>query len=266
MRDDKQSVKEIIRHTLHVLGISKLLYFVRRVRGQKNLDLNVPRDLESAFEDIYKGDIWLVPDGESRSGDGSDLAATLRVVEPLQKVLGELQCKCLVDIGCGDFNWMRHVVANATFRYVGCDIAKIVVEENRKKYQNELVGFQHLNACEQPVPAGDVVICREVLFHLSFEDIARVIENVRSSSSAKYFLTTLDRSIWFNSNITSGDFRNINLLIRPFRLPEPIMTIADDGIRPGRVLAVWRTDQLPSLSQQANKRELSMKERLDRPA
>lgn len=265
MRDDRQSVKEVIRHALHVLGIGGVHQYVRRLRGDTNPDLSENPDLQSAFEGIYKNNIWLVKDGESKSGDGSDLAATRRVIEPLQKLLRELDCKCLVDLGCGDFNWMRLVVANAAFQYVGCDIAKSVVEQNTQKFQSDVVRFQHLNACEQELPAGDVVICREVLFHLSFEDIARVIENVRSSG-ATYFLTTLDKSIWFNSNIVSGDFRNINLLIRPFHLPEPIMTIADDGIRPGRVLAAWRISQLPAMPSRASKRKVAGKEPLERSA
>jgi 2-polyprenyl-3-methyl-5-hydroxy-6-metoxy-1,4-benzoquinol methylase len=243
MRDHRQSVKEVIRHVMHLPGLHRLYLLIKRLRGAKTRYLLEARNLESTFESIYKSDVWL--QGTSKSGPGSDFSATFRVIEPLKKLLRELQCKCLVDIGCGDFNWMQQVVANETFRYIGCDVVRSVIDENIERYQTETVTFRHLNACEEPIPSGDVIICREVLFHLSFDDIARLIKNVRSSSTASYFIATLDTSTWFNSNIQSGDFRFVNLLIRPFCFPKPLMTISDNAMRAGRTLAVWQISQLP---------------------
>jgi 2-polyprenyl-3-methyl-5-hydroxy-6-metoxy-1,4-benzoquinol methylase len=243
MRDHRQSVKEVIRHVMHFPGLDRLYLLIKRLRGAKIRHLLETRNLESTFESIYKSDFWL--QGTSKSGPGSDFFATCRVIEPLKKLLGELQCKCLVDIGCGDFNWMQQVLANGTFRYVGCDVVRSIIDDNVKKYQTERVTFKHLNACEEPIPSGDVIICREVLFHLSFDDIARLINNVRCFSTASYFIATLDTSTWFNSNIKSGDFRYVNLLIRPFGFPEPLMTISDNALRAGRTLAVWKISQLP---------------------
>ena len=55
--------------------------------------------------------------------------------------------------------------------YIGLDIVKEVIEENRQQYADEGIKFDHHNAVEDKLPeTSDIVLCREVLFHLSFED------------------------------------------------------------------------------------------------
>ncbi|WP_035722319.1 class I SAM-dependent methyltransferase [Bradyrhizobium sp. ARR65] len=238
-----RSIKEIVRHVMHVAGLGRLYRLVKALRGNKTLHLLGNHDLESAFSNIYQLDVWRGHQGTSRSGPGSDLLAACEIIEPLKGLLVELECTCLVDIGCGDFNWMQQVVARGTFRYIGCDIVRSIVDANLARHQTERVTFRHLNACEEPIPFGDVIICREVLFHLSLADISRLIRNVKSSPAA-YFIATLDTSTWFNSNIQSGDFRHINLLLKPFRFPIPLMAIPDFE---GRTLAVWQVNQIPTI-------------------
>jgi hypothetical protein len=83
------------------------------------------------------------------------------------------------------------------------------------------------------------VLCREVLFHLSFRDIARLIASVRASG-ARYLLATTNESIRTNYDIHSGEFREVNMARRPIRLGPALQSIPDDKVVPGRVLAVWR--------------------------
>lgn len=57
-------------------------------------------------------------------------------------------------------------------------------------------------------------------------------------------LLTSDSGIWFNAEIKTGDFRQINLLKPPYRLPQPYRVLRDDKVTAGRVLAVWRGSDL----------------------
>ena len=94
------------------------------------------------------------------------------------------------------------------------------------------------------LPDADVVLCREVLFHLSFRDGLAALANIRAAG--RWLLATSDTAIWFNSDVATGDFRRINLERAPYRLPRPRAVISDEGVCRGRVLALWPTSDLPT--------------------
>lgn len=64
-------------------------------------------------------------------------------------------------------------------------------------------------------------------------------------TSSRWLIATTDQSIWFNSDIETGDFRNINLERTPYNLPRAHEYIRDNSAFPGRVLGIWRTAALP---------------------
>jgi hypothetical protein len=70
------------------------------------------------------------------------------------------------------------------------------------------------------------------------------MRNIRAAGFG-HVLFTNDTSIWFNSDIRSGDFRRINLLRAPYSLPEAQRELRDDKVSAGRVLAVWPGSALP---------------------
>jgi hypothetical protein len=163
------------------------------------------------------------------------------VVEALPALLVRLGCETLLDVGCGDWNWMREV--RLPCDYVGIDIVPEVIEANRR-YERVGVAFEVGDAVEGPLPKADVVLCREVLFHLSFHDGMAALANIRAAGP--WLLATSDAGIWFNSDIATGDFRRINLERAPYRLPQPRAVIRDEGVSRGRVLALWAAADLPT--------------------
>jgi len=110
-----------------------------------------------------------------------------------------------------------------------------------KKYTSEFVEFMHLNAISQPLPVTDIVLCREVLFHLSLDDGLKMIQNIKKSS--KYLIATTS-DLWFNSDIRSGVFRNVNLCKVPYNFPTPLLLISDEDVSIGRSMGVWTTSSL----------------------
>lgn len=193
------------------------------------------------FRAIYRLGTWVCSkDQVSASGVGSETDATEYVVEVLPLLLRKLDAKTLLDVGCGDWNWMRHVALPC--QYIGIDIVSEVIESNRV-YERDGVKFQVANAIIDPLPTADVALCREILFHLSFDDANSVLANIRRS--ARWLLATTDERIWFNSNIMSGDFRPLNLRQSPFSLPPPSFSISDDAVFRGRVLGLWPASDLP---------------------
>ncbi|MEH1056633.1 class I SAM-dependent methyltransferase [Micromonospora sp. CPCC 206171] len=234
---NKITIRELVRHGLHATSLDQLLL---RRRASRGLDVSYLRAgaRKEAFERIYRQGIWLVgPNRDCLSGAGSRLEATAVLQAELPKMIAQLGADSLLDVGCGDFTWMQHVQLGVP--YLGVDIVESVIEENRRRHGSPLREFRCVDAVTEPLPAADVVLCREVLFHLSLADATSLLSNVRASG-ARYLIATTDEATAFNADIRSGDFRVLNLRKRPFHLPAPMYEIRDDAVQHGRVMGVWR--------------------------
>lgn len=237
--------KEVSRDLIAKAGLGRLHLSVRKLRGQ-NVDHLYRQTLAERFSAIYENKVWL--NGRSSgslSGLGSDLASTNDVRGRLSDLLASLDTRSLLDVGCGDFTWMKEV--SFPFTYLGTDIVPEVIAANNAHYASDRRSFQVLDATSDPLPSAGAILCREVLFHLSFSDIGRLLRNVRRSY-ATFFIATNDNSLEYNADIRSGDFRLLNLHRTPFHLPAPHQSIPDTGVAEFRTLSVWRLSDLPDPS------------------
>ena len=77
--------------------------------------------------------------------------------------------------------------------------------------------FSHANICTDKLPACDLLIVRDCLFHLSYNDINLFLGNIKTCDY-KFLLTTthLIGELQQNNNIVTGDFREIDLFKAPF--------------------------------------------------
>lgn len=227
-----------LRHRL-VVVLQKILprdlFHFFYLRYQKLKFRNTPR--ADAFTHIYHTNEWA--SDESKSGTGSTLEATQTVRDGLAALIKELGVTTLIDAGCGDFNWMRHL-ADGSFHYTGIDIVAPLIAKNNKRYANEHRAFKVHDIVAAPCPTADLILCRDVLFHLSNRDARAALQNLIRSGS-KYLLTTTIPGTDKNRDIPSGSFRIINLRLPPFNLPQPIQTIPSG---PDRVLALWKISDL----------------------
>lgn len=180
------------------------------------LKLDEPED---RFTKIYNSNHW--NSLESRSGEGSTFENTQNIRERLPDLLKKYQINTLLDIPCGDFNWMRFVVESLSLKYIGGDIVKDLINKNNQFYSDTNIKFIHLDLTKGPLPTADLMLCRDCLFHLSYEDIKNTLE-VFLSSSIDYLLTTsnaaLDGPRLTNHNIDTGDMRNLDFFAPPFDL------------------------------------------------
>lgn len=237
-----------LRTTRHVLRAMvtkvRLSHLLRRLRGESLDHLNGSA-LQDRFAHIYKTRLWALGNPEvPGSGTGSTLDATASVRTKLPRLLKSIGTRSLLDVGCGDYNWMR-TVGLEDIDYIGVDIVPSLIDENQQKYGSDHIRFVQSNAVSEPLPAADTVLIREVLFHLSFEDAMAVLRNVLSQPR-DYLLVTTDNDIAFNVDIRSGDWRQLNLEAAPFKFPEPEHSIKESGA-PYRRLAAWKADALRPL-------------------
>ncbi len=174
-------------------------------------------DSESIFTQIYKKHYW---GGNSRSGPGSDLDQTQKIIEVLPKILKQVKAKSLLDIPCGDFNWQRHM-SLGSIDYVGADIVPQLIKTNSELFSNANRRFVKLDIRKDPLPKCDLLLCRDLFQHMSFENIRSAISNIKSCN-CKYILVSSQTNTKKNTDITTGGWRKINLLLPPFSFPEPL--------------------------------------------
>jgi hypothetical protein len=211
------------RDGLLALCISIVRYpfqFIKRKSYQKMLALGNPKD---KFSEIYKNNLW--SSSESLSGEGSEVAYT----EPLRKWLVSnilnLKVKDFVDAPCGDYNWMKLVTPKVDINYIGLDIVGSVISKNKLEYGSPKVDFRIANICEDVLPACDILMVRDCLFHLSNDDINNFLNNL-ARTDYKYLLTTTHKveREFKNLNIITGDFRIIDLFSEPFNFDPKLVS------------------------------------------
>lgn len=195
--------------------------------------------MKDIFTDIYLRNGW--GDFESVSGPGSNLSQTQIIREKLPDLIRKFSVKTFLDIPCGDFNWMQEVELDIDL-YIGADIVDEIVEINNLKYRNEHRYFTKLDLTQNPLPAVDLVFCRDCLVHLSLLDILKSLTNLKNSQS-KYLLTTTFTQIENNPDIVTGGWRPLNFQKKPFCFPEPLSMINENCPTEGfsdKSLGLWK--------------------------
>ena len=141
-----------------------------------------------------------------------------------------------------------HHVDLAGIRYLGGDIVPDLISANNSRYCRENVSFQVIDLIEGPVPKADVVFVRDCLVHLSNAHVASALRNICASESTWLLTTTFPES-GRNKDISTGQWRPIDLTKPPFSLPAPDQVIAEgqahlEGQAADKMLGLWRIDQL----------------------
>ena len=201
--------------------------------------------LDETFRRIYEDNHW---GAEQRSGAGASRGQTAMVLSELTALLRELHINVLLDVPCGDFSWMQHLAAHEV-SYIGGDIVSSVIEINNAHFGSSSRTFQVLDLTRDPLPAADLLLCRDCLVHLSFGDALAALANV-ARAPIKYFLTTTFPDCSRNDDIVTGDWRVTNLAVPPFNLPPPLRLICEqcseaNGLFADKSLALYRVEDLP---------------------
>jgi hypothetical protein len=207
------------------------------------LTRNHPPDV--VFSEIHRRKYW--SEGESVSGYGSTMESTANLRAQLQAFINARDIHSVFDAPCGDFHWMRHVVAEMDIAYRGVDIVPALISENIDRYARSNVCFSVSDITSEPFPRADLWICRDCLFHLSYADIARALRNFVASDIPYLLTTTYEGTGKFaNKDIHTGDFRRIDLFAAPFSFPATTLAQISDtppGDQP-RSMTAWTRQQI----------------------
>ncbi len=193
------------------------------------------------FEDFYVNKKWVVQ-GDSVSGDGSTISATVGIRLRLPDLARQLGIRSLVDAPCGDFLWMREICGGFE-RYVGIDIVPELVAVNNRLFASDRVSFVVADITADPLPPGDAVLCRDCFIHLSTALIWKALRNFKKAGY-RYVMLTQNDPVKEYREIVTGGCRAINWRLPPFSFPRPIETILENT-GDGRLVAIWESSSLP---------------------
>ena len=108
------------------------------------------------------------------------MEATEDVRRELPKLIRSYNIKTMVDAPCGDWNWMSSTDLRLE-KYTGVDIVPELITDNTAKYGSHKTEFVAWNIVTDRLPSADLILCRDCLVQLSFQDIASVIDIFKST-------------------------------------------------------------------------------------
>jgi hypothetical protein len=213
---------------------------------EKQASLNLTFSLSNTFRHIYQTNHWCGSD--SVSGEGASSSQTQQIEAKLPALLKTLQVDVLLDLPCGDFSWMQ-LIDLPVSRYIGADIVSELILENQKRYGSQKRQFMIMDLTSEPLPTADLLLCRDCFVHLSFGDIFSALNNIKRSQIT-YLLTTTFPNCEDNEDITTGDWRLLNLEKPPFSFPTPLQLINEQcseggGIYRDKSLGLWLLQDIP---------------------
>jgi hypothetical protein len=155
--------------------------FLRLIRLHKNREYN-NLSTEQIFTRIYESGAWGQSEDSASpfySGSGSrrddEIAA---YVQSVSNFLCSFEDKPnVVDFGCGDFT-VGSQVRTFCNRYIACDVVPSLIAFNKARFKDLGVEFKVSDLIEDELPPGDIVFVRQVLQHLSNDQISRFIARV----------------------------------------------------------------------------------------
>jgi hypothetical protein len=203
------------------------------------------------FSYIYKTRYWQGNGNGSLSGGGSNEVSTNIFIGELKKFIIANKVTSLVDIPCGDWEWMSTVDLN-NINYTGCDVVPDLIKSNNKIFKRSNVSFLVKNLINEELPKSDLIIIRDLLVHLDDSDIVKCLHNIKKTGY-KYIGITNYLNLEKNKKRLLGDYlrfgdkwRAINLTKEPYNLPEPMLNLSDKNnlteIDKDKYISIWKNE------------------------
>ena len=244
-------MREIVRAWIPPLLIDGYRQF-RRMRERKR---NHALSTEEVFTSIYAQNKWGGSNGEFCSGLGTTDDAIVQAYVSMVADRGASDgflAKTFVDLGCGDFRVGKLLLPYCD-RYIGVDIVKALIQRNRSVNADAKATFAHLDLVRADLPDGDVCFVRQVLQHLSNDQILAILGKLEKYSWV--FITehypSDNRAIRANLDKPHGgdvrvhDNSGVYLTLPPFQLPaervEQVLEVPGSDMGPGQDRGVIRT-------------------------
>jgi predicted O-methyltransferase YrrM/SAM-dependent methyltransferase len=175
---------------------------------------------EAYFTSAYETGLWgKDASGRGTSGAGSIVQEALPFIQYIQNFLDTHQIQSIVDVGCGDWVLAREIQWGDS-EYLGIDIVENLIRDNQKIYGSDKVRFLKQDVGITPMPAGDLLICKDVFIHLPDSEVDFIL---KESKKFKFCIFVNDINSSDKTNVPFNHFgvRCVHLTCHPF-LIKPI--------------------------------------------
>lgn len=132
----------------------------------------------NTFRKIYLNQVWGSNGEQFYSGPGSHGPASDLYCSVVTKFIQENGIRSVVDCGCGDFAVGRRIVEATDVKYVGIDVVPELIQHHQQKFQSPRVRFACANLIVDELPVADLYLVRQVLQHLTNDEIAKVLDRL----------------------------------------------------------------------------------------
>jgi|TARA_R110002110_G_C13466223_1_gene719173 hypothetical protein len=170
--DADEHIRRMEKNIRHFTGVSEIEYHFTNIYQPNRRD----------SQEFHQSG------GESVCGGGSKKNVNQDFLKYLQKIMNEYNIKSIVDVGCGDLNYISAFLEdNPKIKYTGVDISKPLLEQNKSEFPH--LDFQHHNICETfPTQKFDLCIIKEVFIHLSKDMVSQTLKRIKKQNNVKYLL------------------------------------------------------------------------------
>jgi hypothetical protein len=157
---------------------------IRRVKTRMEHAVQTPQSPQEVFTKIYEEGRWHPPGGSEAnaedfySGPGSDELAAAPYADCVNAFICGHRVLSVVDLGCGDFRVGRRI-AHQAIHYVGVDVVEPLIQANQSRYTADNIQFRCLDIIADELPRGELCLVREVLQHLSNDQILAILPKLK---------------------------------------------------------------------------------------
>jgi hypothetical protein len=151
---------------------------------------------KAAMQQIYELNLWGKQGVDFYSGDGShNPKLVYPYIDQVCKFLKAFKAPISVcDLGCGDFNVGRQLI-EFTQEYTAVDIVPELISHLETSFKTPNLNFLSLDIAKDQLPEADCAILRQVLQHLSNDEIIEITKKLN-----------LYQFIILTEHLPTGDF------------------------------------------------------------
>lgn len=159
--------------------LGKLAPRFRRTSREDRESYFANKSPRATFSEIYEKNVWGGKKGEFYSGEGSDQQVAQIYLSAVNRFFRDHRPLRVIDLGCGDYR-VASQFERTGYDYVGIDVVPGLIAKHNLESANESTFFMQCDIVSDDLPDGDVCLIRQVLQHLSNDEITKIITKCRS--------------------------------------------------------------------------------------
>ena len=185
---------------------------------------------KSIFENIYEKKLW--NGGNTNiplSGPGSSLENTKEYSNWLTKFIYDNECKSVLDLGCGDLTWVSKTrfFNDNDIKYVGVDVVESLITSHLITFPDKQFLCKDITIYKV-FDKVDIIIIRDVIFHLKNDDILSIFENIKNKF--KFLVITSCKNNVNTDDFDQWHFSEKNVHNEPFNKSQNFITNIDEPV------------------------------------